>query len=246
MKKQFNLALFLIIGMLSITSCTTQEEMNNPNEKYIELYNNAYENLSKSFLTTRAEQPLGAEVTVEEISSINSLEILTTYDKARLIEIQNSDVYQNMRLEGQQYLQDAKAKFLPTHPVHEYSKLVKFTQKYIREGTHNMLCLQQSLQTEKREEIKNCMSLCASLVDAYGKEHIWKDTFQIASLNPCDKAAIEQVSLILVGVALDLFLDATNPWVIIFTSAKTIKSICDLVSIHNEWVECLQNLKKED
>ncbi len=150
-----------------------------------------------------------------------------------------------MKLESQQYLQDAKARFLQTHQVSDYSKILQFTQTYIKQGTHNILCLQQALDSERREEIKSYMALSAALVDAYGKEHIWQETFEIVSLNPCDKACIEKVALVLVGVAIDLAIDSTMPWATFITLANSAKAICDLITIYNEWVDCTKKLNPQ-
>lgn len=82
-------------------------------------------------------------------------------------------------------------------------------------------------------------------MDAYGEEEIWKDTFEIPYLNPCDEAAIVQIAIVLVGVAIDLTADVTIPWTALITMVKTIDSICQLVEIHNEWVDCYKKMNQQ-
>lgn len=117
----------LLIGILALSSCSTQEEVTASNDKYMELYQSTYTNLRNALASTRATESFQGEVTREEIASINSLGILMSYDKARLIEIEASDVYQEMKAEGEIYLQEAKSRFLQNHSIPTYGKILSFT-----------------------------------------------------------------------------------------------------------------------
>ena len=188
--------------------------------------------------------PTGA-VTEAEVKSINNLQVLTTYDKERLIQIEASEVYQRMKDEGDQYVIEAKNRFLQNHSLPQYGMLLTFVENYIREGTHAPLKLQQELENVHDETIKNCMTMCAALVDAYGEEQVWKETLEIASLTPCDEAMIIRVSAVLLSVGIDMALTTAMPLASLRTLVNSISAICEMITIHNDWVDCTKKYKKK-
>lgn len=228
-----------------LSSCTTQELATQPSQnQYIEIYQNTYDGLQKALTSTRQPTFTQPEITAEEISLINNLETLVSYDPQRLELIEASAIYMEMESAGKQHIINKSSEFIRAHSVAEFKYLEGFIYRYIIAGTHNRPYLESEIQSRQDEILKPYIALCAAVVDAYGEEHIWQETLEIASLTPCAKAALIKVSLVLAIVALDLAVDSTIPWAAFLTMASTINNICQLITIRNEWVLCEKNSKK--
>ncbi|MDE6194461.1 MAG: hypothetical protein K2M83_10830 [Muribaculaceae bacterium] len=87
--------------------------------------------------------------------------------------------------------------------------------------------------------------MCAALVDASGEEQVWKETLEIASHTPCDEAMIIRVSVVLLSVGIDMALTTAMPLASHRTLVNSISAICEMITIHNDWVDCNKKYKKK-
>lgn len=223
----------------TICSCSTSDITTaQSQDKYVDLYQKSYENLKSQLSETRASE-YGQEITAEEIESINTLEKLTSYDVNRLEEIEDSRVYQEKYERALVIEEKTKEYFITTRSLREFNILLQCIEGYIKKGTHNAAALQTTLQTHANDQfMQEQIAMSFALVDAYGEYETWNNTFEIASLTPCDKEALEQVVCVLAITAINLCIDGTMPWMAIMNAATTLESICELITIHNNWIRC--------
>ena len=73
MKTRLSIFTLLLISILALSSCSSQEEVTAHNDKYLDLYQNTYSNLRNALASTRTAESHQGEVTREEIAGINSL-----------------------------------------------------------------------------------------------------------------------------------------------------------------------------
>ncbi|MDO4335747.1 MAG: hypothetical protein Q4C37_07970 [Bacteroidales bacterium] len=238
MKRIINILLMIPL-MWTICSCSTSDITTaQSQDKYVDLYQKAYESLKSQLSETRASE-YGQEITAEEIESINTLEKLTAYDVRRLEEIEYSRVYQDKYKRALAIEKKTKEYFIETHSQREFNILMQSIEGYIKKGTHNTAALQATLQTHANNKfLQEQITMSFALVDAYGEYETWNNTLQIASLTPCDQAALEQVVLVLAITTINLCIDSTMPWMAIINAASTIESICRLITIRNNWIRC--------
>lgn len=249
MRQIINLVTMFTILIVASSCNSTEMTYKSSQSQYMDLYRSSCDSLKKYFLSTRSEaiegnSNLGKEVTEEEINKINNLRTLVTYNKNRLLEIEGSAIYQEKYLKALTIESQTTEKFIRAHSEAELDQLVDFVESYIKAGTHNNIHLNNALIRVGDQEMCEYVALSAALVDAYGEEEVWKETFEIVSLHPCDKYAIQQVSLVLVTVALNISIDTVIPWGAILNAATTLDSICSLITIHNNWVACHKRTPK--
>lgn len=238
MKKIFGILLLFSV-LFTLSSCSSNDMNDNTPtiDEYMDLYQTACEALKPCFSGTRT-QYLGVPVTDQEISQINNLRTLVTYDKERLTVIEESSTFQVRYKTANSKTVETKQNFVDNYSVSDWDKLVRFTESYIKAGTHNSAFVYAAILNEKNADIQKYMTLCAAVVDTYGEEEIWKETFKVVSLSECDKNTIIKVSLVLATTALNLSINGVIPWSAILTAASTMESICSLITIHNDWVRC--------
>lgn len=227
--------------LFTLNSCSSNELNDTPSkdgyDECLDLYQTALDALKPCFSGTRT-QYMNGPVTDQEISQINNLQTLVTYDKERLTVIEESAVYQIRFRTANSKTVDTKQNFVNNYSVSDWDKLISFTESYIKTGTHDMGFVHAAILNENNADIQKYMALCAAVVDAYGEEEIWKETFKVVSLSECDKNAIVRVSLVLATTALNLSINGVIHWSALLTAASTVDSICSLITIHNDWIRC--------
>lgn len=125
MKIKISRIAILVMSLSTLCACTSHDDTTLSQEKYMDLYQKTCIDLQSAFASTRGNfsaVPTGA-VTEAEVKSINNLQVLTTYDKERLVTIQASEIYQRMKAEEDQYVTEAKKRFLQEHSIPQYGML---------------------------------------------------------------------------------------------------------------------------
>lgn len=87
--------------------------------------------------------------------------------------------------------------------------------------------------------------MCVALVDAYGEEQIWQETLEVSSLTPCDETMIIRVTAVLVSVGINMAITTVMPLASFRTVVTSITAICEMITIHNEWIDCNKKYKKK-